>query len=398
MLDSDLPGEQELVGDEDFRDAFDEDLLATLDIERWDTGHEWERAVARIQKEIASAVGQEDRIRAAIRSELLPLLGTRPGTPREAGVYQTHPKELTVVREALLFPGRVEAVGGTSVSYDSLPIGITQLGVAIVGYGGTSGTFAQRLFRKEMASKGGDAYAEALEFVIQRHERSSLGERDSLSKLVCRGIKSCAERRFLLDKAEAEWRIGQGNPCPRELLTGSGHMGLLEESLAVLRQLVDSHKQFVFVTSALGQRSLLTLGQALAGGEYVILSTIERESARIVAGSRYQGRYADKAAAFVKQCCPNILMGLFRVSDHSPPCLFYAHRERVHIAVRVALADSSFRPARGLPTLIDVADMTCRAAFGAEGFLGLVHGAYAQIGANPRYFSAREARRQAGGT
>lgn len=398
MLDSDLPGEQELVGDDDFRDAFDEDLLATLDIKRWDTGLGWERAVARIQREVATAVGQEDRIRAAIRSELLPLLGTRPGTPREAGVYQTLPRELNIVRDALLFSGRVEAVCGTSVSYDSLPIGITQLGVAILGYGGMSGRFSERLFRREMTSKGGDAYAEALEFISQRQERSILGERDGLTRLVCRGIRSCAERRFLLDMADAEWRMGKGHPCPNELLTGSGHMGLLEEALAVCWQLVHEHKKFVFVTSAHGQRCLQTLGQALAGGEYVILSTLERESARIVAGSRYHGRYADKAEAFVKECCPNILMGLFRVSDFSPPCLFYAHREHVHIAVRVAMADSSFRPARGIPTLIDVADMTCRASFGAEGFLGLVHGAYAQIGANPRYFSAREARRQAGGT
>jgi hypothetical protein len=386
------PGNADFIGDEDFRETFGEDPSTTLDIDTWDTGFDWKGAVTHFTAEIASAVGREDRVRAAIRREILPRLGRRPGMPHEAGVWKATPDQLATVCEGLLFRGRVEAVDGTFATYDSLPIGITQMGVAIIGYGGTSGTFSQRLFRKEMSSRGAGTFQEAKEFIDKRQNRYGESYKDQWTELARRCIRTYAERRVLVDKSEAEWRIGRGNPCAQELLTGSGYMSLLEASLDVLQKLILRHKKFVFVPNAPRDRGLLTIGYALTAGEYAILDTLENASARVVDGWRYGGRYQEKAVAFVRECCPNVLRGLFRASDHSPPQLFYAHREHVHIAARVALADSILRPERGFPMLLDVANVTCRAVFGAEGFLGLVHDAYAGAGANPRYFNERHTR------
>jgi hypothetical protein len=387
------PNDDSLIGDDEFQTAFGEALSTTLDVETWDRGFDLEGLMERFRREIASAVNKEERLRTIIRNELLPRLAGRPRAPSEAGVYRVLPEQLTTIHENLLFPGQVEAVNGISVAHDSLPIGITQIGIAVVGYGGTSGTFSQRLFRKEMSSRNEDTLKEALAYIEMRQNRSGMGRRDGLSRLVRRGIRTYAERAILVDKARAEWRIGQGNPCAHELLSGSGCRSLLEASLGVLRRLIQDHKKFVFVPSTLEERGILTIGYALDAGEYAIINTLERYGEQLVAGWHYEDRGKRMALAFVRECCPDVLMGLFRTSNHSPPRIFHAHREHVHLAARVAMADSILRPERGFPLLLDVASTSCRGAFGAEGFLGLVHDAYAQAGANLQYFTEHELRR-----
>jgi hypothetical protein len=43
--------------------------------------------------------------------------------------------------------------------------------------------------------------------------------------------------------------------------------------------------------------------------------------------------------------------------------------------------------------LIDVADTTCKSAFGAAGFVGLIQDAYSQAGIPVKYFGERDGRR-----
>jgi hypothetical protein len=138
------------------------------------------------------------------------------------------------------------------------------------------------------------------------------------------------------------------------------------------------------------------LGNALAAGEYAILGTIERRIERVVEQGHYARKkhdYKGMAMDFVRTYGPEVLYGLYCASEGSPPYMFYAHRKHVHIAARIAIADSVLRPARGFPMLIDVADVTCRSAFGSAGFVGLVHDAYMQSGVPMKYFGERETRR-----
>ncbi len=381
------------VGDREFATAFGEDLARTLDVDTWTTGIDWEGAVARLRSEIQAAVHREESLRETVRREVLPKIGKAPGAPEEAGVYLATPDELTKVHEGLLFPGDVEAIDGTSISHDTLPLGITQIGVAVVSYGGTSATFAQRVYRKEVAGRSSDPFKAALEIIDRRDGRAGIDQKDRLSELARRGIMTYAERKILLDKATAPWRIGHGSPIPYELLTGSGNMRFLEASLEVLRRLINEYKLFIFIPSAPGERGLLTIGNALSPGEYVVINTIEGVIDRIVANGHYSKDSKSKAEQFVRECGPQVMYGLYCASEHSPPYMFYGHREHIHLAARIAIADSILRPARGFPMLIDVADVTCKSAFGAAGFLGLVHDAYAHSGMPMRYFGERETRR-----
>lgn len=380
-----------VIGDAEIKSAFGEDLAQTLNIETWSDAIDWEGAVDRIKVEIDSAVQREDRLKTTIRNELLPRISTRPNAPPEAGVYKTTPAELESVHIGLLFPGRVEAVDGTSITYDSLPLDIVQLGVAIVSYGGVSATFSQRIFRKEIASSS-DPYQAALEIIQMRDGRQGVGQKDGLSELGRRGVMTFAERKVLVDKAKAEWRIGHGDPCPYELLTGSGSMFLLDGALELLRRLIMEQRRFVFVPSAPNERGLLTLGSALRAGEYAVIDTTERRMLPIVEKGHYARGYKRKAEEFVRECGPRVLFGLFRASEASPPYMFYAPRDEVHLAARIAIADSILQPERGFPMLLGVADTACTSAFGGSGFLGIVHDAYAKVGAPYRFSGERETR------
>lgn len=373
------------IGDDDYQAGLSEDLATTLDLSTWEKGWEIERLISRIRSQVNSAESAEERIRAAVRNEIFPDLKRQAMIP-EAGVYEANPKRLKTVFEALLFPGRVQAVNSIVAAHDSLSLGITQIGVAIVGYGGMSGTFSQRLFRKDMSARNHDVLKVVEQCLKRRHER---GHRDSLSDLARRGIRAYAERAILLDRAEAEWRIGQGNPCSREMLSGSNYPPLLRASLALLRRLIQEHKKFVFIPQALNEEGYLTLGDALKAGEYAILHTLEEDSTHLVERWHYDGGIGDEALAFVRECCPDVFIGLFRVSEQAPPRLFYAHREHVHLAAHIAMADSLLRPERGFPMLLDVAEASCRGVFGPESFLGLVNDAYTRAGANFHYFGKR---------
>jgi hypothetical protein len=394
MAEEDLTNdESQLLDDSEFQNSFGENLLQTLDLNTWSSGVDPQAIIERLTREVATARQQEDRMRVSIRENLLPRLAGRRNAPPESGVFQVKPEELVKIHEGLLFPGNVVAVHGTAATHESLPLGITQIGIAAVSYKGTAGTFSQRLFRKELAAQDQNPLKEAIDYIANRHNPRAMSNMEILSRLAQRGIRTYAERAIMADKVEAEWRIGQGNPCAHELLTGSGYVNLLKASLAVLERIIHQQKKFVFVSNAGMERGLMTLGLALRAGEYIIFETLERQSNQLLQHWKTTDPRFPLARKFVDMHCPQILLGVFRASGRTAPRLFYAHREHVHMAVRVAMADSVLRPEKSYPLLLDVAELTCRSVFGEDGFEGLVQDAYAHAGAYLQYFLERESRR-----
>lgn len=387
--------EEELTGDEDFRGSFREDLARTLNLETWAEGLDLQAIIERYKEEIGGAVRKEDQLRSIIRQELLPQLKTRPKAPEGAGLYRVSPEQLTDIHSGLLFAGQVEAVNGMSVTHETLPLDITQLGIAAIGYGGSAGTFSQRLFRREVTVDAPDPVQEAMAYIEMRQNRSHPGRRgpDSLSRLARRGIRAYAERAILVEKLKAPWRMGQGNPFTHELITGSGYTGLLTASLGILTRLMNDHPRFVFVSARMEDRGFLTMGHALDAGEFVILESMQQAGEDILDGWQYDLEERKQTRRFVDAYAHKVVKGLFRASNSAPPRIFYAHIDHAHMAACVAIADSILRPEQGFPMLLDVAEATCRSAFGDDGFQGLVQDAYAQVDARLQYFNGRKPRR-----
>jgi hypothetical protein len=385
-----------MTSSDDFESPFGEQRERTLDLATWHPGEDLARLYEKLEAEVKTALAQESSLFRVIRREVLPKLADRNGAPSGAGVYRAKLAEIERTHRAILFNGGIEAVDGTVVSHDTLATTITQIGVCLVAYHGDSGSWVHRLYRRDLRATIADPLAQAQALIERRQRRPGIDLPDrasQLSELAQRGIMAYAERAVLVECATSPWRMGHGNPAPYELLTGSGDMTLLRVSLAMLRRLIGEHRRFVFVPSAPRDRGLLTIGHALMPLEYAVIDTMTDRLRYIVEGGHYGKEEKKNALAFVEEIGPQMLIGIYRTSQAGPPQLFYAHREHVHEAALIAMADSFLQEHRAFPTLIDLADTLCRTTFGPSDFTDSVRLAYADAGYPYRFLGERETRR-----
>jgi hypothetical protein len=392
---------------DDFRASFGEDLQQALDLNTWHTGWDPAREFARIDHEVREAVAQEDEYQRRTRTDLFPKLFDPATAPPGGGVYDADRDVLRLVQRGLLFNGGVEACDGTVHVHDTLPLTIYQVGVSLVSYRGDRGTWHHRLFRRDLRQHGGDPVEEALQVLERRARRTALNHdspADRLGSLARKALMDYAERAILLHRSPAVWRLGHGNPVTYELLTGAGIRELMVAATAVLRELIEGHRKFVFVASEPRECMLLTVGQALRPLQYAIVSTLEdrlrlwfhqrRFTADAGDGLSWDGEPLTAAAwipRFLERVASRVVVGLYRASPTAPAQLFYAHADHAHVAAHLVLADSMFQEHRGFPLLTDLAHHVCRAVFGGT-LQHLTETAYAAAGAPWRYFSERMTR------
>lgn len=380
----------------EFEAAFGEPFLNTLDISTWMLGEDLAESYGRLEQEVAEAVAQEDEHRKAIREVVFSRIGSAPGAPKNAGVYQARRGDIERIHTGLLFNGGVEACDGTSIVHDTIPLTITQIGVCLVSYNGQQGSWAHRLFRRDLRSKIGDPVEEVLSVLERREKREAQGLGDEpISDLARRGIMTYAERKILKEKSSASWRMGHGSPAPYELLTGlwSSQYDRIKLSIELVEWYVN-YKRFVFVPSAPRKRHWLTIGNALNPMEFAIIQTLEPEIQNMIdnGGYRNESGVLPAMKKFCKEVAPKIVVGLYRVWEAAPPFLFYAHVDQAEMAAHIAMADSILQEHRGFPMLIDLADTVCRSTFGGDTFNASVQTAYAEAGQPFRYLGERETR------
>lgn len=400
------PVSSPLTAAETFQAAYGEPLSTVLDVETWRTGEDPGEMYLRIAEEVETALRQEARVRDPIRQRVFARIRELKGAPPGAGVYQAGVDDLKRVHQGLLFTGAVEACDATRFTHDTLPLTVTQVGVALVAYNGALGTWVQRLFRRDLREQLDDPVEEALALLERRDERGGLNQpaRDDLSELARQAIMTYAERAILLKRSSAAWRMGHGSPAPYELLTGSAVvLDLMVSATLLLEELIRGHRKFVFVPSEPAGRDLLTIGNALNPPEYAIVDTLGRRIRDVIARTDYSypthtlvgGERPTMQAwitRFRDQVASQVVVGLFRASELAPPQMFYAHAEHAHEAALIALADSVLQPHRGFPMLIDLADRVCASTFGPESLAGPLQLAYTRAGVPLRYLSERQTR------
>jgi hypothetical protein len=391
------------AADADFERQFGEPLRRVLDLNTWHPGSDIPALYERLDREIRSAVEQEDRVVAGLRAAVVPRIKdrSRKGAPPLAGVWNVSLETLEKVHRTTLFAGEVEACDGTVLVHDSLALTIIQLGVCLISYNGDEGTWSHRLFRRDLRGAPDNPVDEALELLELRDRRASVGvddRRDRLTELGRRGIMTYAERAVLTRMSTAPWRLGQGSPAPFELLTGAGALDLVERGMEVLSELLLDHRRFAFVPSAPKQRALLTIGLALRPLEFAVVHGLRTYIEDIVERGHLRGRRLRTALDFVDTAGEAVAVGVYRVSRTAPPYVFYAPAdpELCAQAAAIVMADAVLQEHRGFPLLLDMADQLCAASFGRQDFLGTVGAAYA---AQDRAFtdlSERETRPYAG--
>ncbi|MDI3315944.1 MAG: hypothetical protein QJR12_17230 [Mycobacterium sp.] len=373
------------VGSSGFAKAFGEPLEVVLDLTTWHSGTDLQGLYERLELDthIGQALAQEDRAAAAIRSTILPELRdrSRPSAPPLGGFWPVDLSELEKIHRGTLFAGHVDACDSTVQVHESLALTIIQIGIALVGYHGDEGTWAHRLYRRDLQGSPVNAVELARQLLDLRDAHSPRGPddaRDQLTELGRRGITSYAERAVLTRLSGADWRMGRGSPAPYELLTGAGAMDLVLPSLDVLEELLTDHRRFIFVPSR-GHRGLLTIGRALAPLEFAVIHKLRTYIEDMVNKGHLRGQRLRRAKEFVGNAGEAVAVGVFRASSQAPPYVFYgpAEEELCAQAASIALADAVIQEHRGYPMLLDMAKQFCTAAFGREEFLGPIQAAYA---------------------
>lgn len=112
----------------------------------------------------------------------------------------------------------------------------------------------------------------------------------------------------------------------------------------------------------------------------------------MIENSHYRGKALRIMAELRDEIAPQMVVGLYRDWQGSPPYLFYAHRDQADLAAHIVIADSLLQAYRGFPMLIDLADALCGAAFSGDAFFSTVQNACARFGQTFRYFGERETR------
>ncbi|HZO91997.1 MAG TPA: hypothetical protein VFB38_27010 [Chthonomonadaceae bacterium] len=383
-----------------FAEAFGEPIKQVLDLNTWCQGADLASLYPALRQMVAQSVEQERRVRNPIRAQVFPRIrqGINAAAPKSAGVYQMDEKQIELVHRGLLFNGGTECCDGTVVGHNSLVLSVYQIGMALVAYQGSCGTWVHRLYRHDMYAQFADPIEETLALLRKRQQRepdNAEAPRDPLTRLIRRALMDWAERAILTRVSKMLWRMGHGHPIPYSLLLPTTD-ALVEDSVAVLRELILEHKRFVFVSSEPSDRFLLTLGNALHPLEFAVVETLEHSLSdamlhRLAAQGGHQ-QALQRIGACVREVRSEVVTGVYRASLHAPARVFYAHKDFACEAAAIAMADSVLQPHRGFPMLIDLADIVCGNTFDCGTFLGTIHDAYAAAGEPIRYLGERETR------
>lgn len=383
----------ELTGQHEFESA----IVNALDMDSWSIGQNMKEVYERLENEVRESVENERLSIKTIREEIMPRIVAKAPVSPEIAQFQFTAEQIEKAHRGLLFNGGTEAVDGTIVIHDTLPLTVTQIGVCLVSYNGEQGSYMHRIYRKDLKIRGENLLDEVLELLEQRRRRGSQGLEEQspqfASALAQRGLMAYAERSILMDKSEARWRLGHGNPFPYELLTSfwASRTDMAQSAVALFEKIVQ-HKRFVFVPSAPSRRELITIGSALKPLEYIVISSMRPELENVIERGGVRGDKRQIQEGFMNQYGDEVVLGLFKASEYAPAYIFYAHKDHVQTAVLIAIADSVLQEHRGFPMLIDIADNICHSTFNPETFYSTIQQAYAEAGQPFRYLGERETR------
>jgi hypothetical protein len=137
-------------GLQDFENA----IIASLDMQSWDIELDLTPVYERIGREVLQAVKQEENAIQTIREKIFPEMKVQNPALPFSGIQKFSLEQIQKVHNGLLFNGGVTAVDGTIITHDTLPVTITQIGICAVKYNGTYGSYAHRLFRRDLQLKG----------------------------------------------------------------------------------------------------------------------------------------------------------------------------------------------------------------------------------------------------
>lgn len=111
-----------------------------------------------------------------------------------------------------------------------------------------------------------------------------------------------------------------------------------------------------------------------------MIDTISDQIESVERTGHYDDNQREVIARFRQDVGEAVVRGVFRASSMGPPQVFYAHRDHVHGAALIALADSVLQEQRNYPILLDLARTVCETTFGIDRFAPQLRVAYTDAG------------------
>ncbi len=355
-----------------FKKLYGEDYTDAINIKTWEVDRNLARLYSEIEKELFAAKKGELESQEVKRKELFPLVEKSALVPH-AGLHSDTTIELIEkIHKGFLFNGAVTACGSFSITYDSLPISITQMGICLVNYQGQHGSYSHQLFRRDLRFNNCSSLEEAVALI----ERRQHDDKTKLNSLAMRSIRAYAERAILLEKANSKWLLGYGFPAPYELMMGfwANREEVKDKSIDLMTRLIN-HERFVYV-QACAQPELWVLGNALHPFEYLIVETMKDKMVQMVNSGNTRLDIKNEYEQFAKIAGDQIAVGVYKVSKLSPPQIFYCHVDHIQTAALIAMADSALQLHSGTPMLLDLAENLCKNAFGKNDFMASIDQAH----------------------
>ena len=148
----------------------------------------------------------------------------------------------------------------------------------------------------------------------------------------------------------------------------------------MLRRFVETHPRFAFVSFPNGEPVMETIGGGLRAGEFALVKNDRDRLVGMVNGMSFRGGDRRLAEDFAEEVGPLVTCGVYRVTRHARPQVFWAHRDYAQQAATALMADAMQRPCSNRPLLVDLAQANAEAAFAADGLDASVTAARVRAG------------------
>ncbi len=264
-----------------------------------------------------------------------------------------------------LVNGNVAAVDGTCSDYDLMLGFQARIGIVAINYQNIKAGYSIYI-SEPFIEYDKQEIDEILEFARMK----KMG-RVGLSSAHVRAIMLYKERDFILKRNE-KYKMVQGDILPYELKNGQGRLRGLKRCVDMGRRLLND-EHIIAIQGTTTDPQLRLIGEALTGGEYVIIRDYADDLNAFLKGDDEFSKPANFSQDdfeifqnFISDAQGKFSVGVYKCSNRA--YVFYCSTRNIEEMVNLVFADSHFQPIRGFPLLIDYADAICSRLLSSEDF------------------------------
>lgn len=194
------------------------------------------------------------------------------------------------------------------------------------------------------------------------------------------GIMLYKEREMAFRRGE-KWKLVQGEIFPYRLRIGLGYLRALQPTLKLMQEIFESKNVIAVQGTTKDDPVYALLGAALKDGEYVEIRTYDRDLLDFLGSAHFTDVSGDEKAlkSFISDYANLYVRGMYKIKKRA--YTFYAHKDVFDEAAAIIMRDSSFRPMRGFPLLLDYSDIICSKLVSASDFKRQIEYKLAKFGA-----------------